>query len=78
MRVAAHGWAFGHVARMFMKIRELIRLLHDDGWVLMTQRSSHRQFKHATKRGRVTVAGHEGAELKPKTLNSVLKQAGIK
>lgn len=63
---------------MVMKIRDVIRLLHEEGWVLVTQRGSHRQFKHTTKPGRVTVAGHEGAELKPKTLNTVLKQAGIK
>ena len=80
MRVAPEGRPFGRAAsaRMTMKIREVIRLLHEDGWALVTQRGSHRQFKHPTKPGRVTVAGHEGAELKPKTLNSVLKQAGIK
>jgi predicted RNA binding protein YcfA (HicA-like mRNA interferase family) len=61
-----------------MKIRDVIRLLLDDGWVLVTQTGSHRQFKHPTKSGRVTVAGHERAELKPKTLNSVLKQSGLK
>ncbi len=61
-----------------MKIRDVIRLLVNDGWVLVTQTGSHRQFKHPTKSGRVTVACHEGAELKPKTLNSVRKQAGLK
>jgi predicted RNA binding protein YcfA (HicA-like mRNA interferase family) len=61
-----------------MKIRDVIRLLLDDGWVLVRQTGSHRQFKHPTKPGRVTVAGHERAELKPKTLNTVLKQAGLK
>ena len=81
MRVAPGRQALGRAsrrARMLMKIRDVIRLLHEDGWVLVTQRGSHRQFKHPTKPGRVTVAGHEGAELKQKTLNSVLKQAGIK
>jgi predicted RNA binding protein YcfA (HicA-like mRNA interferase family) len=61
-----------------MKVQDVIRRLRDDGWVLVAQEGSHRQFKHATKSGRVTVAGHESAELKPKTLNSVLKQAGLK
>jgi predicted RNA binding protein YcfA (HicA-like mRNA interferase family) len=61
-----------------MKIRDVIRLLHHDGWVLVAQVGSHRQFKHPIKSGRVTVAGHESSELKPKTLNSVLKQAGLK
>lgn len=61
-----------------MKVRDVIRLLGSDGWFLVTQKGSHRQFKHATKQGRVTVAGHESAELRPKTLNSVLRQAGLK
>ncbi len=61
-----------------MKIRDVIRLLREDGWVLVSHAGSHRQFKHPNKSGRVTVAGHERAELKPKTLNSVLKQAGLK
>jgi predicted RNA binding protein YcfA (HicA-like mRNA interferase family) len=61
-----------------MKVRDVIRRLRDDGWVLVAQEGSHRQFKHPAKAGRVTVAGHESAELKPKTLSSVLKQAGLK
>ena len=61
-----------------MKIRDVIRRLYDDGWVLVAQVGSHRQFKHKTRAGRVTLAGHESAELKPKTLKSVFKQAGIK
>jgi predicted RNA binding protein YcfA (HicA-like mRNA interferase family) len=61
-----------------MKVRDVIRRLREDGWVLVAQEGSHRQFKHPTKVGRVTVAGHEGAEVKPKTLNSVLKQAGLR
>ena len=61
-----------------MKVRDVLRRLRDDGWVLVAQEGSHRQFKHPTKSGRVTLAGHESAELKPKTLNSVLRQAGLK
>ena len=68
----------GEATQHSMKIRDVIRLLHDDGWVLVAQVGSHRPFKHRSKSGRVTVAGHEWAELKPKTLNSVLKQAGLK
>lgn len=61
-----------------MKVRDVIRRLRADGWILIAQEGSHRQFKHPNKTGRVTVAGHESAELKPKTLNSVVKQAGLK
>ena len=61
-----------------MKIREIIRLIEEDGWFLVVTRGSHRQFKHPTKSGRVTIAGHPGDDLAPGTLNSVLKQAGLK
>jgi predicted RNA binding protein YcfA (HicA-like mRNA interferase family) len=61
-----------------LKIRELIRLLERDGWRLVRTRGSHRQYKHPDKPGTVTIAGHEGDELAPGTLNSVLKQAGLK
>jgi predicted RNA binding protein YcfA (HicA-like mRNA interferase family) len=61
-----------------MKVREVIRLLADDGWYLAATRGSHRQFKHPTKRGRVTVAGKPSDDLAPGTLNSILKQAGLK
>ena len=61
-----------------MKIREVIKLIEEDGWFLVATRGSHRQFKHARKPGRVTIAGHPGDELAPGTLNSVLKQAGLR
>lgn len=61
-----------------MKINELLRLLHDDGWCLIATRGSHRQFKHPTKPGRVTVAGKPSDDLAPGTLGSILKQAGLK
>ena len=61
-----------------MKVREIIKLLEEDGWYLVRQRGSHRQFKHPTKPGRVTVAGNLGDDLAPGTLNSILKQAGLK
>jgi predicted RNA binding protein YcfA (HicA-like mRNA interferase family) len=41
----------------------MLRLIHADGWFLVAQRGSHRQFKHAKKKGRVTVAGHPSEEL---------------
>ncbi len=61
-----------------MKIREVIWMLEQDGWVLVNQEGSHRQYKHPTKKGRVTVAGQLGHDLAPGTLNSILKQAGLK
>ena len=61
-----------------MKVREVLRMLRDDGWVLVATRGSHRQYKHPTKPGRVTVHGKPSDDLAPGTLNSVLKQAGLK
>ena len=61
-----------------MKVRDVIRLLESDGWYQARIRGSHRQFKHLAKRGLVTVPGHLGDDLAIGTLNSVLKQAGLK
>ena len=61
-----------------MKVRSLIRLLLDDGWTLIRTRGSHRQFRHPAKPGTVTVAGKPNLDVPPGTLNSVLKQAGLK
>jgi predicted RNA binding protein YcfA (HicA-like mRNA interferase family) len=58
-------------------VREVIKLIEADGWYLDRQRSSHRQFKHPTKPGLVTVAGHPPKVLAPKTLKSILRQAGL-
>jgi predicted RNA binding protein YcfA (HicA-like mRNA interferase family) len=61
-----------------MKIRDVIRMLERDGWYLERTRGSHRQYKHPTKPGLVTVPGKTGDDLASGTLNSVLKQAGLK
>jgi predicted RNA binding protein YcfA (HicA-like mRNA interferase family) len=61
-----------------MKVTELLRILQNDGWELVATRGSHRQFKHPSKPGRVTVPGKLGDDVAIKTLNSVLKQAGLK
>jgi predicted RNA binding protein YcfA (HicA-like mRNA interferase family) len=53
-------------------------MLTDDGWFLVRTRGSHQQFKHSTKPGLVTIAGKLNDDLAPGTLNSVLKQAGLK
>jgi predicted RNA binding protein YcfA (HicA-like mRNA interferase family) len=61
-----------------MKIREVIKLLKADGWYPVAIKGSHQQYKHPTKPGRVTIAGHLGDDLAPGTLNSILKQAQLK
>ena len=53
-------------------------MLDEDGWFLVATRGSHRQFKHSTKSGRVTVHGKPSDDLAPGTLNSILKQSGLK
>ncbi|MCA9870025.1 MAG: type II toxin-antitoxin system HicA family toxin [Anaerolineae bacterium] len=58
-------------------VRELIRLIERDGWFLSRTRGSHRQFKHAVKKGTVTIAGKPGDTVHPKTLASILKQAQL-
>ncbi len=60
-----------------MKIRKLIKLIESDGWVKNRQRGDHRQYKHPEKQGLVTISGHLDDEVRPGTLNSILKQAQI-
>jgi predicted RNA binding protein YcfA (HicA-like mRNA interferase family) len=61
-----------------MKVYEVLEKLKEDGWYLAATRGSHRQYKHDTKRGRVTVPGKPSDDLAPGTLNSIFKQAGWK
>lgn len=61
-----------------MKVREAIRMVEADGWKLVRQKGSHRQFKHLKKPGRVTIAGNAGDDIKPGTLASIRRQAGLK
>ena len=60
-----------------MKVRDAIRQVESDGWRIVRQRGSHRQYKHSSKPGTVTIVGHPSQELAPKTLRSILVQAGI-
>jgi predicted RNA binding protein YcfA (HicA-like mRNA interferase family) len=60
-----------------VKIREIITLIEADGWRLVRQKGSDRQYSHPAKPGTVTVAGHGRDELHPKTLASILRQAGL-
>jgi predicted RNA binding protein YcfA (HicA-like mRNA interferase family) len=61
-----------------VKVREVLRLLDEDGWGIVATRGSHRQLKHPTKPGRVTVAGKGSDDLHPKTATSILRQAGLR
>ena len=60
-----------------MKVKEFISLLERDGWIQVRQKGSHRQFRHPTKPGTVTVAGKPSADIPPGTLASALTQAGL-
>jgi predicted RNA binding protein YcfA (HicA-like mRNA interferase family) len=63
---------------MPIKVKELLKILREDGWYLVRQKGSQRQFHHPTKTGTVTIAGKASVELPPATLQSVLKQAQLK
>jgi predicted RNA binding protein YcfA (HicA-like mRNA interferase family) len=63
---------------MPMKVREVIRLLEQQGWVEMRSKGSHRHFKHPQQAFVVTVPGDTGKELAIGTLNAILKKAGLK
>jgi predicted RNA binding protein YcfA (HicA-like mRNA interferase family) len=61
-----------------VKVREVVRVLREDGWYLARTRGSHHQYRHSEKKGLVTVPGTMSDDLSPGTLNSILKQAGLK
>lgn len=60
------------------KVRDALRIIRKDGWILVDKRGSHRQFTHPTKRGRVTVPGNPSDEVHIGTWNSIMRQAGLK
>lgn len=61
-----------------MKVRDVIKRLEKDGWILVRMRGDHRQFKHPTKLGLVTVAGKSGVDVPIGTLKNIWRQAGLK
>jgi predicted RNA binding protein YcfA (HicA-like mRNA interferase family) len=62
-----------------MKVRDIIKQIENDGWAALPGTgSSHRQYKHLLKPGRVTIAGHRNDDVDVGTLKSILKQAGLK
>ena len=60
-----------------MSVREAIKMIETAGWTLVRTRGSHRQYRHPVLPGLVTIAGHPKDDLHPKTLKSILQQAGI-
>jgi predicted RNA binding protein YcfA (HicA-like mRNA interferase family) len=58
------------------KVKEVIKMPEEAGWILVTTRGDHRQYKHPTKSGKVTVRGKLSENLSQELLNSIFKQAG--
>ena len=76
--LAVRQWVRSAAATLVgVKVSEILRLIGSDGWYLDRQKGSHRQYKHPSKRGLVTVAGKPSDELHPKTRDSILRQAGL-
>lgn len=79
---AGYGWRYAvkpaETQEVRLKVRDLVKALEADGWYLVRTRGSHRQYRHAKKAGTVTVAGKPSLDIPPGTLNSILKQAGLK
>lgn len=61
-----------------MKVKEVIKLIENDGWLFDRQKGSHRQYKHPIKKGVVTVPGKLSDDLRRGTEMSILKQAGLR
>ncbi|HOP66965.1 MAG TPA: type II toxin-antitoxin system HicA family toxin [Methanoregulaceae archaeon] len=55
-----------------------MKIIEEDGWILVASKGSHRQYKHPIKSGRITIAGHPSDDLAPGTINSIFKQARLK
>ena len=60
-----------------MKVRDVIKLIEKDGWYRVPAKGAHRQYKHPTKLGRVTVSGKANKDVPRGTLSSIMKQAQL-
>ncbi|MDR2131546.1 MAG: type II toxin-antitoxin system HicA family toxin [Odoribacteraceae bacterium] len=60
-----------------IKVSEIVRILHEDGWYLVKMKGSHRHFKHPAKPGKVTVNGSPSTEIYGSLLKSIEKQSGL-
>lgn len=67
-----------HPGGTYAKVRDVVKLIENDGWYLVRTRGSHRQYKHRWKSGLVTIPGKPNDDLAPGTVGSILKQAGLK
>ena len=75
-----HGDGFnGDTYRIIasVKVRDVIKMIEKDGWYHVGTEGDHRQYKHRTKKGRVTISGHPDEDMPKGTLNNVFKQAGL-
>jgi len=61
-----------------MKVKDVIKMIEQDGWFMVRRKGSHRQYRHSYKKGLVTIAGHLNDDIAKGTLNSIFKQAGLK
>ena len=61
-----------------MKVKDVIKMIEQDGWFMVRRNGSHRQYRHSYKKGLVTIAGHLNDDIAKGTLNSIFKQAGLK
>ena len=61
-----------------MKVRDVIKRIEADGWYYSYTNGDHKNYKHATKPGKVTVPGHPSDEIAPGTLGSIWRQAGLR
>jgi predicted RNA binding protein YcfA (HicA-like mRNA interferase family) len=66
----------GSMKRVFL-VSEMLKILKDDGWIIDRQKGSHRQLKHPSKSGTITVSGNLKDAIHPKILKSILKQTGL-
>ena len=60
-----------------IKVLKILKTLKADGWILVHQKGSHRQFKHPTKKGKVTVNGSESGDVSGFLLKSIENQSGL-
>jgi predicted RNA binding protein YcfA (HicA-like mRNA interferase family) len=71
-------WQHDRADERPVKVRDVLRRLQDDGWYIDRVRGSHRQLKHPTKPGTVTVAGRPGVDVPTGTLMNIWRQAGLR
>lgn len=61
-----------------VKVSEVVKKVEEDGWILIRTKGGHLHYKHATKRGIVTISGNSYEDMPKGTLGNVLRQAGLK